>query len=82
MTNMNTINQSKAWIKANRYHGLEKDTADRTGLSKETVRAHFRMETPETKATETVLTAALELIQARQRKMAKKMAKVTGGTNK
>lgn len=75
----NTTNQTKAWIAANRYHGLEKDTAEKTGLSKETVRAHFKQETPETKATETVLNAAFDLIEARQRKMAKKMAKVTGG---
>lgn len=83
MTNMNnTTNTTKEWIRSNRYHGLEKDTADKTGLSKETVRAHFKLETPETKATATVLETAVDLIQTRQSTLAKKMAKVQGGRKK
>jgi hypothetical protein len=83
MTNMNNTNtEIKAWIAANRYHGLEKDTADKTGLSKETVRAHFRDATPETKATAKVLETAVDLIQVRQRSLARKMARVKGGATK
>jgi predicted transcriptional regulator len=67
---MNTnIKKTRAWVQANKYHGMEKDIATALGLSKETVRTHLRGDRAESKNTTDVLEQAITLIASRRQRL-------------